>query len=318
MTEKGVNSMNKVKFSVFADLHNDERWTSDGDERLDFILERAKKENCDFIVELGDFVHYPDKKKEFVDRYNNFEIPTYHVLGNHDSDNLSLEDTVKCYNMPHEYYYFDKNGFRFIALNSNYYRYEGEDIPYQKGNYYKFREYRDYISQEQLNWLEDVVMSSPYPMVIMSHGSLSLEDKNADALKNREDVQNIIRKAHNNNKRILMCLNGHFHVDYMRIYEHVCYFDVNSACMYWTPTEHHLFPDEFHKAHEGAKKIAIYNDPIHAIITLTDDGTIEIEGMKSSFFYGVTKEMIEGTDCYSCRKSTPNVMSEKIKLPIEL
>jgi hypothetical protein len=192
---------------------------------------------------------------------------------------------VAAYGVPAEYYYFDKNGFRFIVLNENYYRYEGEDVAYSEGNYYKFGPYRDVISRPQVKWLEETVMSSPYPMVLFSHGSLMLEG--AGAIKNREEVQDIFRRAHKNGKRILMCLNGHYHIDYMRIYEHVCYLDINSASMYWLTPPHHLFPDEFHEKYFGAQSLLIYNDPVHAVITLSEDGHFEIEGMQSSFFHGV-------------------------------
>ncbi|MBE6695108.1 MAG: hypothetical protein E7587_01505 [Ruminococcaceae bacterium] len=309
--------MQKVKFSVFSDIHIDEHWTSDGTDRLNAILARAKRENVDFIIDCGDF-GYPSQIGRALDTYNNFEIPTYHVLGNHDLDKATLDEAVKAFNMPNEYYYFDKNGFRFIALNENYCRVDGEDIPYSMGNYFKMGEYRDYISKEQIEWLYDVVMSSPYPMVIFSHGSLQLEDIYGDAVKNREDVQNIFRKAHKNGKRILMCLNGHYHVDYMRIYEHVCYFDVNSATMYWMSNTHDKFGEEFHKKHIGACHTVIYNDPLSAIVTLSEDGSIEIEGTESSFYMGISKEDVSGNSCHNAIKCTPKIMSEKLRLPIEL
>lgn len=59
--------MNKVKFSVFADLHlsrgMDEKyehfWLGDCEARLDAILARAKREKVDFIIHCGDFCHNP-------------------------------------------------------------------------------------------------------------------------------------------------------------------------------------------------------------------------------------------------------------------
>jgi len=312
--------MNKVKFSVFSDLHHDIRWCGDTDERLDFILERAKKENVDFVVHLGDLCHNANRAKDLIDKYNHFEIPAYHVLGNHDMDELTMEETVAHYKMPGEYYYFDKNGFRFIALNANYLRIGGEDIPYSEGNYFKYGQYRDYVSQKQVKWLEEVVMASPYPMIVMSHGSLQLEDyQGGDGMKNREDIQNIFRKAHKNGKRILLCLNGHHHVDYMRIYEHTCYLAINSATMYWVPDcTHQMFPKEFDEAHTLSKHTVIYNDPIHAVITLCDDGTIEVEGMESTFFCGIDKEAVSGNNCRQGIKCTAKVMTEKIRLPMEV
>ena len=88
--------------------------------------------------------------------------------------------------------------------------------------------------------------------------------------------------------------------------------------MYWLTPPHHLFPEEFHKKHYGAQSLLIYNDPVHAVITLSDDGNIEIEGMKSSFFCDVDGKAAIGTDCWDTRKITPNVLSEKLWLPMEI
>lgn len=316
--------MSKVKFSVFSDLHLgrgmrkdcEEFWYEGGDRRLDAILARAERENVDFIIHCGDFCHNPHAEAAALEKYNHFKIPTYHALGNHDMDTLSLEEVVAAYEMPNEYYYFDKNGFRFIVLNENYCRVDGEDIPYSKGNYYKLGPYRDYISAPQVKWFEETVMQSPYPIVVLSHGSLSLEG--ANAVKNREEVLDIIRRAHASGKRVLMCLNGHLHMDYMRIYEHVCYLDVNSASMFWYTPPHHLFPEEYHEKHYGAQSLCIYNDPVHAVITISDDGMIEIEGMQSSFFCDIDAQTAFGTSVVEERRVTPHVLSEKIWLPMKL
>ena len=312
--------MQKVKFSVFADIHIHDHWVSDSIGRLNAILDRAKKENVDFVIHCGDFCT-PPGYMEALDIYNNFELPTYHVFGNHDFDQLPHEEVIKAYGMTKGYYYFDKNGFRFIVLDENYCRVDGEDIPYSAGNYFKMGEYRDYISKEQIEWLEEVAMSSPYPMIVFSHGSLQREDVHGGAVRNREDVQNIFRKAHKSGKRILMCINGHYHVDYMRIYEHVCYFDVNSATMYTLCGKHephNKFGEEFHKKHPGSAHLVIYNEPLSAIVTLSDDGTIEIDGMKGSFFMGVSKDMLTKSDCHESIKITPDILSEKLVLPMKL
>lgn len=41
-----------------------------------------------------------------------------------------FSDLHLSHGMPAEYYYFDRNGFRFIVLNENYFRYEDEDVAY--------------------------------------------------------------------------------------------------------------------------------------------------------------------------------------------
>ena len=43
-------------------------------------------------------------RKHLVEKYNNFQIPTYNCLGNHDTDNTSFEETLKLYKMENGYY----------------------------------------------------------------------------------------------------------------------------------------------------------------------------------------------------------------------
>lgn len=310
--------MNTVKFSAFSDLHAEREFNHNWKGRLEAILKRAKDENVDFVIHAGDFSTVPSdnnpKELEAVNIYNNFEIPTYHVLGNHDSDRATLKATVEAYKMPNEYYFFDKNGFRFIILNDNYCRIDGVDVPYEMGNYYKTPEYRDYISKTQLEWLKDTVMSSPYPMVILSHGCL-VREKTQWGIQNKEDVLEIFRKAYKNGKRVLMCINGHLHVDFMRIYEHICYFSLNSATMHYLAEQHDFFPKEMTDGPlYNQKHTVVYNDPVHAIITLSEDGTIDIKGMESTFFMDVNCFKVTGRDDVAGFRITPNVLTEKIKL----
>lgn len=312
--------MQKVKFSVFADIHIEDHWAPDSLGRLQSILDRAKRAQVDFVIHCGDFCTPPDYP-EALSIYNGFDLPTYHVLGNHDFDKRSHEEVIRAFGMESGYYYFEKNGFRFIVLDENYCRIDGEDVGYAAGNYFKHGDCRDYISREQIAWLDETVMSSPFPMVVFSHGSLQREDVRGGAVRNRDEVQDIFRKAHRSGKRILLCINGHYHVDYMRIYEHVCYFDVNSATMYTLCGKHephNKFGEEFHKKHPGSAHLAIYNEPLSAIVTLSDDGCIEIEGMQGSFFMGVSKEMISESSCHAAIKITPSILSEKIILPMTL
>ena len=54
--------MQKVKFSVFADIHIHDHWVSDSIGRLNAILDRAKKENVDFVIHCGDLDLLPAER----------------------------------------------------------------------------------------------------------------------------------------------------------------------------------------------------------------------------------------------------------------
>ena len=102
-----------MKFLIFSDLHHVPGTFIRGTfEDLAALQQRAEKEQCDFIIHAGDFCHGPTLVPDYVKAYNDFHIPSYHCLGNHDSDHTSYEETLKYYNMPNGYYSFDCGGCR--------------------------------------------------------------------------------------------------------------------------------------------------------------------------------------------------------------
>ena len=47
-------------------------------------LSEMKKRKPDFIIQLGDFSLPRKQNQLFIDKWNSFNGPKYHVLGNHD------------------------------------------------------------------------------------------------------------------------------------------------------------------------------------------------------------------------------------------
>ncbi|MBR6586526.1 MAG: metallophosphoesterase [Kiritimatiellae bacterium] len=76
---------------------------------------------CVFVIHCGDMCQNPSELKDYIDYYNDFGLPTYHVLGNHETDGCSYEDVLKTYRMDSGHYFFDCNGFRFIVVDNNYF-----------------------------------------------------------------------------------------------------------------------------------------------------------------------------------------------------
>lgn len=281
-----------MKFLLFADLHHLPGVFMGGTyEDLDLFCRRAQETGCDFIIHAGDFCHGPSTVPDYVKAYNDLPIPTYHCLGNHDTDRTPFEETIKAYNMPDDHYYFDVDGCRMIVLSTNYFLKDGQYIRYSGPNYHKISIYnRDYISPEQIEWLEEAIASSPYPCVLISHASV---ERRICCVPNRDEVLRVINEA---NKRkphsVLMYINGHYHTDFIRILDGVCYFDMNSAAYCYRPNVHHLYPAELEKQYADIAHTINYNDPLHAIVTV-EGTTITIEGMESSPFMGITNEMTD-------------------------
>ena len=301
-----------MKFSVFADLHHYPGVFMGGTvEELAFMQRRAKENGCAFMIHAGDFTHGPSLFPDYVALYNDFEIPSYHCLGNHDTDSTSLAETLRMYRMPDGHYYFDEGGYRFIVCDPNYYLLDGAYLHYDLGNYYAHGDKRDYMPPEQIEWLREAVDSAPGPCILISHESF----ERPDGVKNRADVLRVIREA--NAKRpcsVLMCINGHYHRDFIRIMDNVIWFDLNSAAYDWLEYPHDNYPKELCEKIRLLNHTVVYNDPIHAIVTL-EGTTVTIEGMESTMFMGINREHTPNPLCDAAgRPVTPTVQSAKITI----
>ena len=299
-----------MKFSVFADLHHYPGVFMGGtEEELSFIQRRAKENGCSFIIHAGDFCHGPSMIPDYLRLYNAFEIPSYHCLGNHDTDGTSYAETLRLYRLPDGHYFFDEGGYRFIVCDPNYYLLDGIYIHYDLGNYYAHSKLRDYMPPDQIEWLRETVDSAPGPCVLISHESF----ERPDGVKNREEVLRVIREA--NKKRpcsVLMCINGHYHRDYIRILDNVIWFDLNSASYDWLEEPHDLYPKDLCGKIRLLSHTVAYDDPIHAVVTL-EGTTVTIEGMESTMFMGITREQTSNPKYdAAARPVTPRVQSAKI------
>ena len=311
---KGEMDMNTVKFCVFTDLHHFPGcYYTEAPKRLAEIQQHAQAEHCDFILQGGDFAHGPDRYPEFVAQYNDFSIPSYHCIGNNDSEHSTAEAVIKAYKMPNDFYAFDCKGFRIVVLNSCYYYKDGSYLPYQDNDYRPYGGSRGWIPPHELEWLKETLDASPYPCILIAHQSI---ERDTDAVFNAKEVLEVIDRANEKqHHKVLLVINGHRHRDYLRIRKNVAYLELNSASYDLMDVSHNLFPAELRAQYDDIRRTVIYNEPLHAIITVTDEGEIKIDGMEGSYFMGVDPTTIGNTlfDGAS-RASTPNISSHHFKL----
>ena len=91
--------MASVKFLAFADLHHyPQAFYTYAPERLAAIRDRAIAEKVDFVISLGDFSC--GKSQDLLIEYAAFPMKTYHVFGNHDTDDIPLSEALKNFNVP--------------------------------------------------------------------------------------------------------------------------------------------------------------------------------------------------------------------------
>lgn len=297
--------MANVKFGIFSDLHVD--LMHDCEERLRVFLDVCRKENVDFIIQLGDFC-YPDEDRAcickpekrpvniqnamdfptYADKaairgmYHNFEKPHYHVIGNHDLDMCSKKQMMEYFGgMTSTYYSFDCGGIHFIVLDANYCYVNGEYIPYDNGIYFDWSYDKPkplpYLPDFELEWLKKELADTEFPSVIFSHQMLRQGD-----LKNYQEFHDIINAAP---KGVIMCANGHLHKDNVTKLENTWFWNVNSMSNYWLDKPYEYmgrYTAEIDERYPNIRYVVPYRDAVFGIVTIKD-GVIDIKGRQSEF-----------------------------------
>ncbi|MBR2642464.1 MAG: metallophosphoesterase [Lentisphaeria bacterium] len=309
--------MGPLKFTVFSDLHHHPAWyKADAPERLTAIQERALESGSEFILHLGDFSHKPSACPDLIRQFREFPLPGYFVLGNHEFDIDSYETVLQSMGLDAGYYFFDHGGFRFIVLDENYFSdFPGICFHYSERNYFDHPAGRDWMPQEEIQWLRETVQSSPYPCILASHAPIVYAPSERGGMKCGQEVDEIIRGSRGTPGEVILCLNGHHHRSGLDVINGVPRLDVNSASFNWVPVPHDLFPEkEWYHIYECLGNMIIFEKPVSAEIILDPETrTIEVIGTGGDFLHGISTE-ISGNDS-GARLSTADMISCKVPWP---
>ena len=310
----GNPATRRLTFLAFADLHfapgvfphDDRSW-------LERILDRAERKNASFVIHAGDFVHDPVKCADFVRFYNDFRIPTYHTLGNHDTEGCSVAETLAAYRLEKGYYFFDRDGFRIVVFDTNHFKADGKFVHFEGGNYRTQKGLNWTVSEEQYAWAEQIIGTSPHPCVVFMHQSCEREH---GGMPDWERMRGLFRWINRHKgPKVRLVVNGHHHTDGFRIVDGIPYLDLNSANYKYYAQSHRLYPSAYHREHTGAGHVIAWKDPISAVITLGTDGYLKIEGQRSEFFCGISPEKAGFPQ--RDRPVTPNIQSLEMTLNYE-
>ena len=315
-----------VRFLIFADLHYKKGMYAVRVEDLKKILARAKENDVDLVLHAGDFCNDYSGSPELVKAFlnNEYDLPVYGVYGNHElesANNTMAVVTPLLTNDPNVvrdagYYWFDKSGCRFVCLDTNYSYNEAaqlwqhnatESWGAPQGNLYP-----DSLGPEQLRWLESVLTDAAQqgiPCIFVSHAGF------CDSWQHSPDsaaVRALIRKANAIKAgTVILCINGHYHTNHLLMQENVLYLDVNAAINgAWAPkkeqhySEAHTFRLDSYDG-EGnyldTKTVPLsqlwqssnthyFQEPLSAVVTVGDDGSIRVTGSKTQWRYDVSPE----------------------------
>ncbi len=210
------------------------------------------------------------------------------------------------------YYYFDTQGFRVVCVDTNYSYNEERDEWQHNMDYFHPPEniHGDSLGTAQLAWLEEVLTEAAYkaiPCIVVGHAGFCEHWNKSWDHKAVRDIYarvNAIRKG-----TVRLSINGHYHTQRMAVCDNVMFWDANAvihANMYISSdgdhyTDEHTF--EYVEYDEEGNAVKSYQapyskpyrgsfgyhftEPLSAVITLTDDGRIVVEGKKTDFAYGI-------------------------------
>lgn len=264
----------EITFGLVADVHKD--LMPDANGRLEVFIEQAQKRKVDFIIQMGDFCFAEIKNKEFLNIWETYKGPKYHILGNHDMDKNTKSEMLDFWGMPKTYYSYDFGGYHFIVLDANFLYQDNKFVDYAHANFYVDNSLRTFINDAQIEWFKTDLTTTKLPTIVFSHQSLW------HSVKNRFVLQKIMEEQKD---KVICCLSGHSHLDFHHEQNDINYIGINSMSYQWSQkyTTSKRFPKKLYKLYGNLPHIAGYKDPLYAFATLNVKGSMTIEGVKSEW-----------------------------------
>lgn len=223
-----------IRLGVIADLHGG--LAVDARARLDSFTVAMKQQDCHALIQMGDFAYPNAAHQEFADAFNAAHDCTLHVIGNHEFDyGLNRSDCYRAWNIKAGYYRRDVEGLRILVLDGN-----DKGSPTHRGGY------PSYIGKQQQEWLEQELRNATKPVLVLSHQPLA----GTSAINNAAEIQKLIAGYR---EKVVVCLNGHSHVDALLEVQGVTYVHINSASYYWVG---------------GKTRMAYYTRPLFTTVTV--------------------------------------------------
>jgi hypothetical protein len=161
----------------------------------------------------------------------------------------------------------DFGDYRFLVLDLNNFRKNGEVIPYANGNYFTDNATLNSIDPEQKEWLRSTLASSKKPVILLSHQPLGFAEQGKPLPPEQQEVIDLIKevKALKGKSPVALSMFGHLHVDRLEYVDEIPFYCVNSASYFWS---------------EG---MCPYSKPLFSFMELTRDGRLIIEGIQGEF-----------------------------------
>lgn len=233
-----------ARFGIITDIHHTNkpdtasRKYSAAEEKTTYFVKTMNREKVDFIIELGDLVDrlVDDKNpmrnlEEIESIFTSFKGPQYHVLGNHEFDNVERLELLNYLNntgIPagKAYYSFDQNGIHCVVLDADYTNAEPH-IPFDmiKPGETPWWNWKDaWVPEAELKWLKADLAASDLPTVVFTHQVLH-RDKQGEITENHT-IKNadVVRAVLEADGQVLAVFSGHDHRGEVAVRNGIHYF----------------------------------------------------------------------------------------------
>jgi predicted phosphodiesterase len=205
-----------LKFALITDIHygRDKGWKlgSQASSLMSSFVNAVNNYKPDFVAALGDHVnsHSPQTDRFHLEKlsshFNKIAAPVYPLVGNNEIRHIHKKHYEKTLKAPHQSYYQDVKGYRFIFWNPN------VNTDTKKGLF---------LTKGDINWLKNELEKSDKPVILFSHVPLDNTPQDDEkALKHDYGANRSyypqgpeLRKILERSQKVIMCVAGHKHTN---------------------------------------------------------------------------------------------------------
>lgn len=222
---KSTETKPLVSAGIITDMHHTTkedtatRKYSAAQSKMKHFIDSMQQKKPAFVVELGDFV---DTLAAGTDPAGNLEqleslftsYPGhYHVLGNHEFDNLTRDFVLNAIHNTgiakgQTYYSWDSNGVHFVVLDADYTPaapHRPYDMNTADDSFWTWKD--TFVPPHELEWLQKDLAATSLPVIVFTHQTLDRVDDQDHTIKNASAV----RKTLEDSGKVLAVLSGHDH-----------------------------------------------------------------------------------------------------------
>ena len=214
-----------LKAGVITDMHRttkadtDTRKFSASLPKMQVFVDAMRKVSPAFVIELGDFVDTlgagtdPLKNLAQIESlFTSLPCAHYHVLGNHDFDNLKrneMLDNIRNTGIPQRqtWYSWDAGNVHCIVLDADYTPkgFRPYDMNTPEDTFWTWTD--TIIPPQELEWLKKDLQKTSLPVLLFSHQTLDRVDEQDHNIKNASAVRAILEDS----GKVLAVISGHDH-----------------------------------------------------------------------------------------------------------